>query len=274
MPAFPAAAVESICRELAELTTGSQIPGLIGPLNVTEPASAQGATKWKRLFNVVAQAQNRQGDGRPLVRLITEAMQPVRFETPAHFESARSRVNSRLLLYGYSVRDDGKVASAKRARTLSEAHQRADDLNLALRQRDIHPIVLEFCRPELLEENYFHAVLEATKSVAERIREMTGVDQDGSSLIEAATGSARGLPLLAFNALASESERSEHSGLALMAKGLFSAVRNPTAHAPKVRWAINRQDALDTLTLISLLHRRLDVARVQPSSDEEESRGG
>ena len=51
----------------------------------------------------------------------------------------------------------------------------------------------------------------------------------------------------------------------MLAKGLFSAVRNPTAHAPKVAWAVERQDALDILTLVSLLHRRLDAARVRRS---------
>ena len=32
------------------------------------------------------------------------------------------------------------------------------------------------------------------------------------------------------------------------------------AHAPKIHWPINEQDALDILTLASLLHRRLDSA--------------
>lgn len=264
VPAFSSAAVEAVCRELAEMMTGAQITGLTSPLKVTEPAEAIGATKWKRLFNIVAEAQNRQRDGRPLIRLITEVMHPVRFESVEQFESARSSLNSKLLLYGYEVRDDGRVATVRRASTLSEAQERADELAFALRQREIHPVVLDFCRPELLKRNYFHAVLEATKSVADRIREMTGLTQDGSELVDVATGTKQGLPLLAFNALETEWERSEHVGLAMLAKGLFSSMRNPTAHAPKVRWAVDRQDALDVLTLVSLLHRRLDGARLRP----------
>jgi uncharacterized protein (TIGR02391 family) len=49
-------------------------------------------------------------------------------------------------------------------------------------------------------------------------------------------------------------------------KGIFSTFRNPTAHAPKVLWATSRTDALDMLTLASMLHRRLDKAKVQPIS--------
>jgi uncharacterized protein (TIGR02391 family) len=46
-------------------------------------------------------------------------------------------------------------------------------------------------------------------------------------------------------------------------KGLFSTFRNPAAHAPKVAWATLRSDALDILTLASMLHRRLDEADVR-----------
>lgn len=38
--------------------------------------------------------------------------------------------------------------------------------------------------------------------------------------------------------------------------------RNPTVHAPKVKWAVELSDALDVLTMASLLHRRLDTAIV------------
>jgi hypothetical protein len=44
----------------------------------------------------------------------------------------------------------------------------------------------------------------------------------------------------------------------MLMKGMFGTFRNPTAHAPKVLWATSRTDALDMLTLASMLHRRLD----------------
>lgn len=49
----------------------------------------------------------------------------------------------------------------------------------------------------------------------------------------------------------------------MLMKGLFSTFRNPTAHAPKVLWATSRQQALDMLTLASMLHRRLDEATLR-----------
>ena len=126
----------------------------------------------------------------------------------------------------------------------------------------MHPDVLAFCRAELLQQNYFHAVLEASKSVADKLRNLTGTTGVGSPLVDAVCFPAAS-PRVRFNSLATEWERSEQTGLATLMKGLFSTFRNPTAHAPKVLWATSRTDALDMLTLASMLHRRLDDATVR-----------
>ena len=64
-------------------------------------------------------------------------------------------------------------------------------------------------------------------------------------------------PILAINSLKTETEKSEHKGFALLLKGCFAAVRNPLAHEPKILWQ-GEDDAADYLSLISLLHRKLD----------------
>ena len=69
-----------------------------------------------------------------------------------------------------------------------------------------------------------------------------------------------GYPKLAFNSLRTDTERSEHQGLMNLLKGLFGAFRNVTAHEPKIKWPISEQDAMDILTLASLIHRKLDGA--------------
>jgi len=79
----------------------------------------------------------------------------------------------------------------------------------------------------------------------------------GSSRLQPSRG------LTAFNNLGTEWEPSEQTGIAMLMKGLFSTFRNPTAHAPKVLWATSRSEALDMLTLTSMLHRRLDEATVR-----------
>ena len=118
-----------------------------------------------------------------------------------------------------------------------------------------------FCRAELLEAippNYFHAVLEASKSVAQKIRNKTGMAEDGAQLVDRALSLNK--PLLAINSLQTESEKAEHTGLANILKGMFGTFRNPVSHSPRVLWKVEKQDALDLLCLVSYLHRRLDQA--------------
>lgn len=40
--------------------------------------------------------------------------------------------------------------------------------------------------------------------------------------------------------------------------------RNPTAHEGRINWQMYKQDAEDLLSLVSLVHRRLDAARTPP----------
>ena len=42
--------------------------------------------------------------------------------------------------------------------------------------------------------------------------------------------------------------------------GMFGTFRNTTAHGAKLTWPVTEQDALDLLTLVSFIHRRLDQA--------------
>jgi uncharacterized protein (TIGR02391 family) len=69
-----------------------------------------------------------------------------------------------------------------------------------------------------------------------------------------------GPPRIAFNGLRTHSHRSKQTGLVNLFKGVYETFRNPTAHSPRSSWPMTEQDALDLLTLLSMLHRRLDQA--------------
>jgi uncharacterized protein (TIGR02391 family) len=51
-----------------------------------------------------------------------------------------------------------------------------------LTRRQVHPDIFRFCRAELMQQHYFHAVLEASKSLAGKIRDPTGLQGDGAAL--------------------------------------------------------------------------------------------
>jgi uncharacterized protein (TIGR02391 family) len=131
-----------------------------------------------------------------------------------------------------------------------------------LQARGVHADVLRFCRAELLQDNYFHAVLEASKGVAEKIRIRSGLTTNGAGLVDQALAGAD--PILRLNALSTDSEKSEQSGFVNLLKGLFGVFRNPTSHAPKATWSVGEADALDLLTPASYSHRRIDAAAKRP----------
>jgi uncharacterized protein (TIGR02391 family) len=199
--------------------------------------------------------------GNHVVAAIQAALEPVRHVgRRAEYDDRRARLNQVLAFAGLSLGEDGKIQRATAARTVSEAEERAGRLRSELQRRRVHGDVLRACRAEFLQDNYFHAVLEATKSVAEKIRTRAGLLSDGARLVDDALALSNGHPRLALNSLRTDSERSEHLGTMNLLKGMFSAFRNPTAHEPKANWNVSEEDALDLLSLASLLHRRLDRA--------------
>ena len=115
-----------------------------------------------------------------------------------------------------------------------------------------------FCKAELLEDNYFHAVFEATKSIASKLRKRGGLDLDGAALVDATLGGSA--PRLQINSLQTESERREQRGFVSLVKGLFGTFRNPLAHEARIEWQMPEEDALDLLVTASYVHRRLDKA--------------
>lgn len=45
----------------------------------------------------------------------------------------------------------------------------------------------------------------------------------------------------------------------MICEGLVSMIRNPTAHEAKIHWSITEQDAFETLSMLSCIHRKLDT---------------
>lgn len=263
VPAFDAQHLESIARILADTEsglTGSQIGYLLSDCKIpdTDPSN----TKWKRLFNAFVGYQNQRQFGNHVVVFINRAMNPVQYTgSPQAFARRRDELNVVLAFSGMYVGEDGKVRRSKASKNLDDALQRATRLHAALVQRQVHPDVLEFCRAELLEENYFHAVLEAMKSIAAKVRDLSGLESDGATLItEAFSLGKECSPVLAINSLKSDTDQGEQRGSVNLLVGLFGTIRNPLAHNPKIEWPMSEQDALDILTTASLIHRKLDNA--------------
>ena len=260
---FEQATVEAVAKVLGDTEhglTGTEIGHLLGTCRIADIDSSN--TKWKRLYNALVGEQNKKRFSNHIVGFIHHAMKPARWaHKREQFDWLREELTKVLAFAGLEVRDDGGVYSAAKVSTLKEAEQRADSLRIKLEARGVHADVLKFCRAELLEKNYFHAVLEASKSVANKIHIKSGLTSDGAELATGAFSFGKsGKPVLAINPLTTDTEKGEQKGFTNLLVGLFGTFRNPTAHAEKIYWPISEQDALDIFSLVSLVHRKLDEA--------------
>jgi uncharacterized protein (TIGR02391 family) len=243
--------------------TGSQIGDLLHRLGMEDPFPD--ITKRDRLTEAFIRRQNADRSCRRIVTFITHVMDPVRYrDRPELLTLRRDRLNERLAFVGLHVNEKGKVAHGARAETLDEATKIATSIRDELRRRKTHAKVLEYCSIEVLKKDNFHACLEATKSIYDRLRLMTGELGDGASLVDATLSPGKsGSPLVVINALATQTERDEQSGLANLTKGLGGLYRNPTAHDPRLRRQVSDHELLEALTTISMVHRRLDSASIR-----------
>lgn len=268
IPKFPANNLQRICDVLADTgagLTGSEIGRYLEQVGISD--IDQKNTKRYRLNSALSAKQDKDGCGNYVVSFIQEVMNPVLYtDNSSCFSSRRDSLNVILVFSGLALREDGKIQASIPAKTLSEAEERTGRLRQELARRNVHPDVLKFCQAELVGTNYFHAIFEATKSVADKIRERSGLREDGASLVDRAFSFRGEIPFLAFNFLQTETEQSEQSGLMNLIKGMFGAFRNVTAHAPRIIWQFSEQDAMDLLTMASYLHRRIDSAIRTPRS--------
>jgi len=229
IPCFNPQQLEAACRVLADTTdglTGAQIAQILREMNVTDVSPEM--TKWKRLFNALIEKQNQHQVGNHLIMFITRAMNPVSYaREKAAFEWRRDELNVVLAFVGLYLREDGKVARSSKETTLTGARARAGRMRAALESRAVHSEVLKYCRAELIEENYFHSVLEATKGMAERIRQLSELGSDGADLAKDAFNV--GNPLLALNPLRTDTEKSEQAGFANLLIGVSAryVIRSP-----------------------------------------------
>ena len=248
--------IEEVSKVLGEYLSGTDISRHFADMGVEDTSGE--STKWRRLCATFKQYQHIDGACSRFLEFTRRLLEPARYVNKQDvFEAARAGINGHLAFAGIEYGVDGKFRSISAAQTIDEALKRVSALNSKFRGRRLHADVLKYCKAELLQENYFHAVFEASKGLAQRIRDLSGIDGDGASLVDKVF--AINQPILAINSLRTETEQSEHKGFANLLKGCFGAVRNPLAHQPKILWD-GEDDAADYLALLSLMHRKLDDA--------------
>lgn len=247
--------ISNVLGDTSSGFTGSQITRFLSICGISD--AMPNGTKRIRLFNSFADHCNKNKSSNCVYRFIQEALNPSRWlDSPYNREKMATSINEVLALKGIQIESNNEFVIVQRSETVSEAKRRASQLNQKLYSLHVHPLVLKCCRAELLQDNYFHAVFEAAKSLTDRISEETTLALDGSRLIERAFSLDN--PAIVMNKLETDSEKNQHRGLKELLLGINYSVRNVTAHELKIKWAVSEDKAINMLNIISSLHYELD----------------
>ncbi|MDD3949195.1 MAG: TIGR02391 family protein [Anaerolineaceae bacterium] len=270
VPPFDMGTIESLAKVLGEAGSGTDINRFFQSKGIVD--SSDESTKWRRLAWFFLTSQSTTKSANQIIDFIQSFLSLSRFVGKQNeFEQRRCELNQIMVLQGLEYGRDGLFRYVQQAKTLSEVEARVMGFRKILVTRNTHPEILKYCRPELMQDNYFHAVFEACKGLFQRIRDLSGIEADGANLIDRVFSIEK--PFLVFNTLRTETEQSEHKGLAMLMKGCSAAIRNPLAHGPKILWQ-GETDAADYLSMISMLHRKLDqCVKVPQSGKLEETKG-
>ena len=263
VPPFSAEHIEALSHVLADSPdglTGAEIGEILGKMNIADPTPD--LKPWKRLFNSLVAFQNQYQLGNGVVVFITRAMDPSQYNEQALlFEERRLALNQILGFSGYAVRGDGKIVRCDPTAVVDESVIRANEFQSQLLTRGVHDEVFQCCTPEILARGYYCAVFEAMRGISRKVRALSGLTGEGASLVDRAFSLGKtGQPLVAISALESDAQKAEQRAFLSLLVGLFGTARNPLAHNAKLDWNMTELDALDVMSLVSMVHRKIDAA--------------
>jgi uncharacterized protein (TIGR02391 family) len=120
----------------------------------------------------------------------------------------------------------------------------------------LHPEIARAANDLYHDGHYANAVEASVKSLNGLVRLRSGLELDGTSLMEKAFSPNN--PILKFNDLSDQSDRDEQKGFMMMFSGAVSGLRNPRAHG---FIHDDPERALEFIAFVSLLAKLLDEAK-------------
>jgi uncharacterized protein (TIGR02391 family) len=127
----------------------------------------------------------------------------------------------------------------------------------AFEYMDLHPRIGAVSSELYRDCHYRQAVLDASIALVNYVKEKSRRHElDGASLMS--TVFSPNSPVLAFNALADQTDKDEQQGMMHLFMGAVLALRNPRAHSV---FDDSPELALDAIALLSMLAKRLDSAK-------------
>ena len=244
--------LEEIARSIGATYTAAQLPRYLRESGIHAEAVPEvvAGDKWEYVFGVLESLHEGGSAARRELRVFVGGWLEGYFHAPPPSD-VRKRITSLLAQQGWHVRE-GRLVIGERVRvepgTVSPLGR---DARLAALHADIRQVTDRF-----VEDHLDVAIFEAFKAVINRVKAMTNLDIDGSSLMDKALGPAD--PKIVFADRSTQTGRDIQQGLHFMFKGAMQCIRNPDAHEQFKQ--LDDEEGLEELAFASMLMRRLDRA--------------
>ena len=148
IPKIPESQIEGLAKVLGECGSGTDISRVLENEGIVDDSGE--STKWRRLYRVFLNVQNRDGSANRILGFVRSFLDPARFvRRQRTFEEHREELNAVLAFSGLSYGPDGKFRRQRPAQTLDEAERRVETIRAKFRDRRLHPEVLKYCKTEL-----------------------------------------------------------------------------------------------------------------------------
>lgn len=265
--------LKNICSVVAEFLTHSKIDDFLFKCNIENKSTPTkvlpngyayfpGSNKVDKLYNSIANEINKSQSTSKLTVFLEAICNPISYVNIDRdkYSDFILKLNKVLVMMGARINDEGKLVPVERAKTLDEVDRRVNNLKGEFERRRFHPEIMKYCKREYLSEDYFHALQEAVKGILQRIRDLTGYNDDGNKLIEKSFNN--NTPKLIFNSLSNDNEKNEYIGLRRIIEGLVNMIRNVTAHKPRILHSEDLDSTLEVFSIVSYVHKYLDICQV------------
>ncbi|MDA8311945.1 MAG: TIGR02391 family protein [Actinomycetota bacterium] len=175
-----------------------------------------------------------------------------------HHVGPRGEVRKRLVAIlgqqGWHIKD-GRLVIGERTYDSTGA---LTPLGLDVRLAALHVDVRAVAERYVASGNIEVGIFESFKAINNRVKEITGLDLDGTSLINRAFADSN--PVMVLADLSTQTGKNIQSGFRFLFAGAVQGLRNPDAHE-QFR-PLDHEEGFEALAFASMLMRRLETAQV------------
>ena len=247
--------LEEVARAIGDSFTPSQLPRFLRDSGVPEEfLTAVGSEdNWASVLAVFERLHDGGSAARRVLRQFLGQWLENRLHTGPRSDVHR-RIAAQLARQGWFVEDGCLVIGEPQVGEIPMTSPVGREARIAA----LHPEVRQ-ASDRLIESNHMGAaILEAFKAVNNRVKAMSGLDADGTDLMGKAFGGTT--PGLVLADQSTQTGRDVQAGFLQLFSGAVRGIRNPNAH--ELFTSLDDNEALEQLTLASLLMHRLDGATV------------